>query len=201
VIALLSVFAFALALVVALVTAVMVAPRAMLALSACAAVLAGGGCAAMVHAHRLSHVPPALGVWQVVYAEEEAWGFGPGGNEAGFIAYRLPGGAARAIAAGGVDYLERMPPPEASRRWRGRYSDWRATPLAPDRRWPPDPTTGRHEILQYVCAYGFCIDADRDQLRAAAEAVNTPGSYYAYGRIGMIVVSPRTRRVYYLYNG
>ena len=36
------------------------------ALSACAALLAGGGCAAMVHAHRLGHVPPALGVWQVI---------------------------------------------------------------------------------------------------------------------------------------
>ncbi|TYT24820.1 hypothetical protein FZO89_00160 [Luteimonas viscosa] len=200
-IALLSLSALALALFAAIVTAFVVAPREMSALSACATVLAVGGCAALVHAHRLSHVPPGLGVRQVVYAEEEAWGFGPGGNEAGFIAYRLPGDAARAVAAGGVGYLERMPPPEASRRWRGRYSGWRATPVAPDRRWPPDPATGRHEILQYVCAYGFCIDVDRDQLRAAAEAVNTPGSYYAYGRIGMIVVVPRSRRVYYLYNG
>jgi hypothetical protein len=35
----------------------------------------------------------------------------------------------------------------------------------------------------------------------ANELVNAPGSYYAYGRIGMILVAPARKRVYYLYNG
>lgn len=37
----------------------------------------------------LSIVPDALGVNSILYREEESWGFGPGGNEAGIRVYPL----------------------------------------------------------------------------------------------------------------
>src|SRR5690606_38595702 len=155
----------------------------------------------MLYSHHIGHVPGALGVTLRLYVSEESWGFGPGGNEAGFLAYALPERSARKLEAQGLDWLERLDSGNRGEGWRGRFSDWRRTPVEASRRWEPDARSGRYEVLDYVCAYGFCIDIDKDHLRAAEEALNQPGSYYAFGRIGMILLVPRTRRMYFLYNG
>ena len=56
-------------------------------------------------------------------------------------------------------------------------------------------------VTDYICAYGFCIDIPSDRLRQANEIVSKPGSFYARGRIGVIVVSPAQKLVLYFYNG
>jgi hypothetical protein len=38
-------------------------------------------------------------------------------------------------------------------------------------------------------------------LRQVTDIINSEGSYYAYGRIGLIVISPREKIVLYVYNG
>lgn len=188
-------------LAIAAVVAFVKAPRTMLALSVALVLAAVSGSRLMLRAHHLGHVPGALEVSRLLYVSEESWGFGPGGNEAGFLAYALPARTAAQIGDEGLAWFERLQDGRRGEGWRGRFGDWHRTPVEADRRWQPDPATGRLEVLRYVCAYGFCIDIDPKQLRAAEDAVNSPGSYYAHGRIGLIVVVPHKRRVYFLYNG
>ncbi|MFC4258556.1 hypothetical protein ACFOZ5_05835 [Marinobacter lacisalsi] len=151
----------------------------------------------------LSFVPDALGVSSVSYSQEESWGFGPGGNEAGIRVYVLPDHISEDIARHGIDFFDNMRPNErqTNRGWRGRYRQWQTTPLAESALWKKNRETGRFVIYDYVCRYGFCIDIDQDVIDQATEIVNSKGSYYAYGRIGMIVVSPENNMVLYLYNG
>jgi hypothetical protein len=150
----------------------------------------------------LEVVPDALEVRTVSYRLEESWGFGPGGNEAGIRFYPLPDHVARAVENGGARYLEQLPPntDQQSRDWRGLYGEWRETPVQGDH-WKVDPATGLLNVTDYICAYGFCIDIPSDHLKQANEVVSKPGSFYARGRIGMIVVSPARRWVLYFYNG
>lgn len=47
----------------------------------------------------------------------------------------------------------------------------------------------------------FCINIDEEVVRQATDIVNSEGNYYAYGRIGLIVVSPSNKIIIYMYNG
>lgn len=153
-------------------------------------------------AFALQAVPDALQVRSIIYANEESWGFGPGGNEAGIRFYPLSEDVSSRIQSGGVSYLDHLPPNEdqASRSWRGSYTQWSETPIRGDH-WRPDANTGLLNVVDYICAYGFCIDIPPDRLRQANEIVSKPGSFYARGRIGTIVVSPKQKLVLYFYNG
>jgi len=188
-------------LAIGVVVAFVKAPRTMLALSAALVLASVSAWRLTLRAHHLGHVPGALEVTRLLYVSEESWGFGPGGNEAGFLAYALPERTAVQIANEGLGWFDRLQDGHRSEGWRGRFGDWQRTPVEADTRWQPDPASARMEVLDYVCAYGFCIDIDHVQLRAAEDAINSPGSYYAHGRIGLVVIVPHARRVYFLYNG
>lgn len=151
----------------------------------------------------LSFVPDALHAQSVSYSKEESWGFGPGGNEAGIRTYPLSDSVARDIAKRGMDFFRNMPPnkDQQERRWRGDYGNWADTPVASGEHWQPRQGSGRLHIYDYICRYGFCIDIDPDIVSMANSIVNSAGSYYAYGRIGLIVVSPEHKLVVYMYNG
>lgn len=192
-----------LAFVIGIVMLFVKAPRTMVLISVATFLTVSAGWKYWERSFHLSHVPDALQVSRILYANEESWGFGPGGNEAGILVYALPEDVAKTIEAAGLPYFANLPPnrQRRSRDWRGSFNDWKATPVERGPHWEPDPESDRYEIYQYVCKYGFCIDIDENIRRQAAAAVNSPGSYYAYGRIGMIVVSPGTRRVIFMYNG
>lgn len=162
-----------------------------------------GAFKAYEHRLQLSVVPDALQVTSISYSREDSWGFGPGGNEAGFRAYPLPDGVAAEIERRGMAFFEAMPPNEDqdSRRWRGRYAQWKATPVTPDDAWQPRRGSSSLHIDDYVHRYACCIEVDVTLLEQANAIVNSPGSYYAHGRIGLIVVNPKSRLVLYLYNG
>jgi hypothetical protein len=151
----------------------------------------------------LSVVPDALKVSSISYSEEDSWGFGPGGNEAGFRQYQLPEQISKQITVSGIDFLKNMPPNknQAKRDLRGVYSDWVETPIKPGERWKPNKETGRFSIYDYICAYGVCIDIKPTVVEEANSIINDSGSYYAYGRNGLIIVSPNKNMVLYLYNG
>jgi hypothetical protein len=154
------------------------------------------------HEFVLQAVPDALQVRSILYANDESWGFGPGGNEAGIRFYPLSDEVAFRIGRGGINYLQQLPPnkDQPSRDWRGRYEQWSETPIQGDH-WKIDENTGLLNVTDYICAYGFCIDIPTDRLRQANEIVSKPGSFYARGRIGTIVVSPKEKLVLYFYNG
>ena len=154
------------------------------------------------HEFLLQAVPDALEVRSIAYRNEESWGFGPGGNEAGIRFYALPEDVSRQAATQGMPYFEKLPANQDQRRrdWRGQYDGWRETPIRGDD-WKVDPATGLLNVIDYICAYGFCMDIPADRLAQANDIVNKPGSFYARGRIGMIVVSPKQRTVLYFYNG
>ena len=150
----------------------------------------------------LQAVPDALQVRSIIYTNEESWGFGPGGNEAGIRVYPLSDEVSSRIGRGGINYLQQLPPnkDQPSRDWRGRYEQWSETPIQGDH-WKINEKTGLLNVIDYICAYGFCIDIPPDRLRQANEIVSKPGSFYARGRIGTIVVSPKQKLVLYFYNG
>ncbi len=149
----------------------------------------------------LSVVPDALAVGSIAYSKEESWGFGPGGNEAGIRVYPLPEHVSKEIEARGIDFFNTMPPnaDQNEREWRGSYSNWEETPITTEGYW--DSGKKRLDIYDYICAYGFCIDIAPEIVSQANGILNAPGSYYAYGRIGVIVVSPGHNLVLYFFNG
>jgi hypothetical protein len=154
-------------------------------------------------AFKLSVVPDALHVDSISYSEEESWGFGPGGNEAGIRMYPLSEQVANQILERGAEYFKTLSPNknQQDRGWRGLYDGWLETPIRTSEHWKIDEKTNKYNIYDYICAYGFCIDIQPAVAEAASSIVNSPGSYYAYGRIGIIVVSPKTKQVLYMYNG
>ena len=126
---------------------------------------------------------------------------GPGANEAGIRFYALPEAVARKAAAQGIPYFENLPanPDQQSRDLRGQYDGWRETPIQGDD-WKVDPATGLN-VIDTICIYGGCLDIAADRLVQTNDIVNKPGSFYARGRVGMIVVSPKQKTVLYFYNG
>ncbi|MGL4994814.1 MAG: hypothetical protein ACRC6G_01410 [Deefgea sp.] len=150
-----------------------------------------------------SFVPDALQVESITYQKEESWGFGPGAHETAIRIYPLPDVIAHLIAEQGLEFFTQMPANhnQNSRDWRGQYSNWSETPIQDSSRWQSDKKTRRFNINDYLCTYGFCIDIQPAVLEEANTIINSPGSYYAYGRIGLIIVSPSNKQVLYIYNG
>ena len=151
----------------------------------------------------LSVVPDAFHVTAISYSEEESWGFGPGGNEAGIRVYPLSGQIADEISQRGIEFFNNLPPnrDQRSRGWRGRYETWSQTPISETKYWKTKGEMKGLDIYDFICRYGFCIGIDPKVVKEANDAVNSGGSYYAYGRIGLIVVNPNKRQVFYMYNG
>lgn len=150
----------------------------------------------------LDYVPEALQVGRVLYEKEERWGLPllalPGDNETGLRVYVLPDAPAVELERGGVDWLEALPQRAraSSSRHRGVYSDWRRTPL--------DRAARRHVTrvdTDGVGDCGFCLRVDVATWAQAEDILERPGSFYAVGRSGVIVVSPRHRRVLYMFSG
>lgn len=134
---------------------------------------------------------------------KDSWGL-PGDETSGVRVYPLSEHMANEVTRQGIDFFKHLPPNQnqQSREWRGIYTNWLETPVSQGRNWKPPEGRLELNILDYLCGgEGLCIDIDRMLIDEVNEIINSPGSYYAYGRIGFIIVSPRTQRVFYLYNG
>jgi hypothetical protein len=167
------------------------------------------------HRHRLSFVPDAFNVSRIIYAREESWGFGPGGNESGVMVYELPDQVAIAIQNNGLRYFETMPPNQRNDNQNGRYEKWQKTPLTEPSWFEPGGirsprndqtnTSQSHgsnpKLENYLYRYGFGISLDPTLENEINQIVSKPGAFFAQGRTGIIIVSPATKKVIYAYSG
>jgi len=167
-----------------------------------------------LYRHHLRFVPEEMGVWRIIYVAEEAWGFGPGGNETGIIVYDMPEATYDALQAGGIKWLQNLSSNNWSG-WQGRYDEWHSTPVPETETWadPARCSTGLSDfysitqhptcpsIAAYMAKYGFWIPLDAEIELLANEAVFSSGAYFSHGRIGMLIVIPEKRRLIYAYNG
>jgi hypothetical protein len=158
---------------------------------------------------RLSYVPEGLKVEKIIYASEESWGFGPGGNETGVIVYELPDTIGEQISKVGIDYFSSLPPQSGdSHDWHGRFEKWYSTPIPYNDSWSYTESDNKTtqdtfvpKIETYLLKYGFGIPLAPAIENAIDTAISKKGNFFAYGRIGMIIVIPETRRVVFAYNG
>lgn len=159
-----------------------------------------------VYKHHIDFVPKDLGVWRVLYSKEKVWGLGPGGNETGVIVYDLPQSSAELIKTQGIEYLSTLPSVRKGKSWQGIYSTWNATPISKKHKnWFEIPTTDdltdEPQLENYLNKYGFGIPVKQSVEEQINEAMSTPGSFFAYGRIGIIIIAPQIHRVFYVYVG
>lgn len=159
-------------------------------------------------AHHLSFIPPAMEVSDVLYVAEEAWGLGPGGNETGIIVYEMPQSTREKIEQAGVSWLDGLS--GSGTDWHGRYATWHMTPFDPTVQgafdiWAMDSSLEScghgGGIASYMFRYGFCIPFDPEIENIANEALSSPSNFYAFGRIGMLLLIPDKNRIIYAYNG
>ena len=178
------------------------------------------GCTALwetaLKRHHLSFIPPSMPVESILYVAEEAWGFGPGGNETGIIVYAMPPSVRLSLEQSGTTWLQALPPPANSYEWHGRYENWYTTPTPMARfHWvdratcPPDSEdryrtlypAGCPSVAGYMDNYGFGIPFDPEVEKIVNAALREPGSFYAFGRIGMLILIPARDLIVYVYNG
>lgn len=163
------------------------------------ALIAGLSSYAVSWNHYRAQLPPGLGLWWRVYAQNRTWGFGPGGNETGFNAFVLPAGAAERVRSGGTALLARLAP----------ESEWRETPVPSEPPWVAEAgdrsvelEPGSVSVLAYLGRYGFFIDLPQTRRTRFDAAIRAPGSFYAFGRGGrVIVISPPQKRAWVAYAG
>jgi hypothetical protein len=141
-----------------------------------------------------SPLPKEFGRLKVAYASERSFGFGPGGNETGIVVYDLPADLAAAVARGGVSYLASL---DTSR---SPLDGWIETPIALDGRWRPDDggVVEPHAppgIGGFLFRYGWEVPLDPKVEAEVNGALFSPGSYLAYGRNGLMLISPGRRIV------
>lgn len=144
-----------------------------------------------MYRHALGHLPEALEVTTVSFRAEERWGFPglPSGMEYGLLVYALPERQAVRVGREGAAYLERLPSrPRLNNSLRGMFSDWRETPM------PHLPL-----VSSRLCDFEECPDVPAPLVEQLNRIAARPGSYYAHGRIGTIVVSPAERLVVFKY--
>jgi energy-coupling factor transporter transmembrane protein EcfT len=156
--------------------------------------------------HRMSFVPDALYVSKIIYANEESWGFGPGGNETGVIVYELPDNIAKEIQQVGIGYLTKIhQQPKSGCYWCGIYDNWHQTPILRSPYWEYDTeresNTSTAELGNYLNKYGYGISIDPIIEDEINRAISKSGSYFAYGRIGVLIVIPDIQKVVYAYAG
>lgn len=158
----------------------------------------------------LNFVPEEFAAYKILYRKEEVWGFGPGGNETGIHVYELPEGTLKNIQELGMEYFRNLPSnTRKGRDWRGHYQDWSETPIKVTRHWTDYMSLGDDadyskeipSIHHYMNAYGFGLEIDPEIKKLVDDAITHPGSYYAYGRIGVIIIIPEQKRIIYAYNG
>ena len=159
-----------------------------------------------VYKHHIDFVPKDLGVWRVLYSLEKVWGFGPGGNETGVIVYELPKSSAELIKTQGIEYLSTLPSVRKGKSWQGIYSTWNTTPVSQKHKnWFEIPTTDNlteePQLENYLDKYGFGIPVKQSVEEQINEVMSKPGNFFAYGRVGTIIIAPKIHRVSFIYVG
>ncbi|WP_378950164.1 hypothetical protein [Mesorhizobium sp. ANAO-SY3R2] len=153
----------------------------------------------------MSFAPCGMGVGSIDYVAEKTWGIGlPSDNETGVIVYNLPEDAVKAIASRGIDYLRQLPCKKDNRDSRGRYHAWKETPIPAEGNWAESAggeKSALPEVSNYLDKYGFGIRISKSVETTIGNAISAPGSFFAYGRSGAMLVVPSKRQAFYVYAG
>lgn len=148
-------------------------------------------------------LPSELGRVSTEYRKTADYGFGPGGNSAGIIVFRLEAHSADRLLANGIGPLEQAGVRPGSRSW--RFWNWRPTPVVFDGRWTrkgDHVCGGEPGIGAYVDYAAFRCDLDPAVIARVNGILSRPGAYYAYGSASsVILVAPRERLVVLAFNG
>jgi hypothetical protein len=162
-----------------------------------------------VYNARLKLVPKALGVTEIVYADEKSFSFigGPGDNEGGLFVYVLPAASAQLIAGQGLDYVNSLDLRQGGNQ--ETDAEWSSAPV----KTPDWACKGWHNrSKEYAKASVHCFFkrhgnwlSKTAQLNARINQIDQvlqmPGTYFWYNKGGyMLILSPKTRRAYYLYS-
>lgn len=150
----------------------------------------------------LDIVPYGLNVSKILYANEESWGFGPGGNETGIIVYELPDEVAHEIQKVGAAKFTQETAGFSD------FRNWEQTPILLRDAWQGSRSGGEPEqniqftkISNYLERWGFSVSIDPKIESEIDYAITKSGSYYAYGSTGIIIVMPNNKKVFYAYAG
>ncbi|HOY70512.1 MAG TPA: hypothetical protein PL131_07160 [Methylotenera sp.] len=156
--------------------------------------------------HHLNLLPAQLQVSKTLYVKEESWGIGmPGDNETGLITYELPEEQAQKMMRQGLEYFANV-----HDSFGHEVNGWEETPIKLGDAWQgprynseePVSNIDTLSIENYLDRYGFGIPIDGDVKEMIDQAITKPGSYYAYGNGGLIViVIPKDRKVISAYAG
>ena len=165
-----------------------------------------------------SWLPTELKLNQVVYQTKVEHFAGPGGINQSFTVYELPPEISATIANKGLAYLNSLPKEkkEASSTmgpWWSSFNNWRATPVPSEvawlrfgrdlgKDWKPSITTFYKSFKEDDGKNSFIASISPEFSDAFHEAIFAPASFYAYGDYrgkSLLVVSPKSGKVFYLY--
>ena len=158
----------------------------------------------IAHYNRMSYLPADIKAAGILYSKEENWGSIllalPGDNETGVVMYSLSDAQADEINSEGLKFFYLSENVEQRIGYKQQsFSQWYETPLADnDHRWAFTP--GR-KIANYLGKYGFGIDIDPSIVALVDDAISKPGSFYSYGRVGLVIIIPKAKRALVAYAG
>jgi hypothetical protein len=144
------------------------------------------------HKFEMDFVPSDLEVTGILYSNEKNWGSVllplPGDNETGIFLYDLPDAIANRIADEGLNFFHHPENVERRVGMQRTYSEWYETPMG-------------KKISDCLNQYGFGIEIDPTIEALVDDAISKPGSFYSYGRNGLVIVIPRVKRAVFAYAG
>lgn len=162
----------------------------------------------------LARVPRPLSVAAIEYRGEYNWGIGPGGNEVGFVAYRLTDRSARWAQSKGHQLGKYLSDDRDARR--RPSGPWLQTPVDENsegavwhnddyQRYEDDSERGsphRPTIGEFTQRFGYSAGIPPKLNGDVNRAIQLPGSFYRYGRAGSVtIIDPAHGRVYFAYAG
>lgn len=161
-----------------------------------------------VESFQIGHLPAWLEANDVIYSKEESWGIGmPGDNETGLIVYELDAEIAKIIQKEGISYFNHLPKTTYSSNseyYRRSYEGWKETPIQVKKhknRDEGDVFETLKNIDDYLDKYGFGIPIDKKVASEINTAISKTGSYYAFGRTGILVIVPKQHKIVFMYAG
>ena len=159
----------------------------------------------------IDFVPDELGVYNILYTKSEVWGLGPGGWDTSLYIYELPEEAARNIEKQGINYFKLLPSNvQKGSDWQGYYPQWNETPVRVeqevlDRMSEGDKAIYSNKVPEIYPKPGpetpYSIQVDPQIEKLTDDSSSQAGNFYAYGRIGIIIVNPKLRRVIFAHSG
>jgi len=155
-------------------------------------------------ARHLRMVPAGLGISQVIYAREESWGFGPGGNETGLIVFELPVEVASNLERQGIRFLDQYMPDEvAVRRSSSSHIPfrWKGTPVPVEGSDDDANSTLSYDIGKYLNRYGFGLSIDKEVARDINHALSSQGNFVDDDGRRLIILMPKAAELVVAYRG